>query len=430
MLVLGAASLAAGVEAGRACSCALPDARAALAQADGAFVGRLERRREASGRAVLTFSVERALKGSIGSRIEVRTAANGAACGIEVPVGTRVGLVLDRRGGSWQGGLCWQFDPEELLTAARPLPPPNGLGPVALVLGGEFGDVRLLALDARGRTLAYGRGDGRTGLVSVCPGGGLLAELVYTGPRTMLVIRRTSTLRVVGRQGVRLPGGRYAQRLHCVDPGGAQVVVFARGPSGDSPARSALYRVQRRALAAIWNGPAFDAAFTTSHAFLSAGRQGRSLMRVELGTGRVRALASLPSPAATLAVDRSGTLVAGVQTRLDRRSDVVRVDLRGARPRITTARIAADEGQAQVFWLPGARLLFAPTYGSTARVLDESLRTRSSFRWRAMSSAVVGNRLFGTDLSLSLHRAELPSGPQRIARRLPGRTNVIVSAAG
>jgi hypothetical protein len=85
---------------------------------------------------------------------------------------------------------------------------------------------------------------------------------------------------------------------------------------------------------------------------------------------------------------------------------------------------------AQVFWLARGRLLFVPTYGSTARVLDDSLRTRSSFRWRAMSAAVVGNRLFGTDLSLSLYRADLPTGPQRIARRLPGRVNVIVSAAG
>ena len=429
-LLLFLVTLAAGVESGRACSCALPDARAALAQSDGAFVGRLESRRDSGREAVLTFSVERALKGSIGSRIEVRTAANGAACGIELNVGTRVGLVLDRRGGSWRGSLCWQFDPEELLTAARPLPPPNGSGPVALVVGGEFGDVRLLALDAKGRTLAYGRGGGRSGLVSVCPGGGLLAELAYTGARSVLVMRRTSTLRIVRRQSVRLPGQRYAQRLHCVDPGGTQVVVFARGPSGDSPARSALYRVQRRGLAAVWNGPAFDAAFTTSHAFLSAGPRGANLVQIELGSGRVRTLASLPAPTATLAVDRSGTLVAGVQPRLDRRSNVVRVDLRGARPRIATARLPADESQAQVFWVPGRRLLFVPTYGSTARVLDESLRTRSSFGWRAMSSAVVGNRLFGTDLSLSLYRGDLPSGPQRVARHLPGRTNVIVSATG
>jgi hypothetical protein len=98
ILVLGAAALSAGVEQGRACSCALPDPRGALAQADGAFVGKLVSRRLEAQAAVLTYRVERALKGAIGATVEVKTASNGAACGIEAPVGTRVGLVLDRRG--------------------------------------------------------------------------------------------------------------------------------------------------------------------------------------------------------------------------------------------------------------------------------------------------------------------------------------------
>ena len=122
-MLLFLVTLAAGVEAGRACSCALPDARAALAQSDGAFVGRLVSRREADQRAILTFSVERTLKGSLGSTVEVVTASNGAACGIELRTGTRVGLVLDRRAGAWNGHLCWQFQPLELVTAALPLPP-------------------------------------------------------------------------------------------------------------------------------------------------------------------------------------------------------------------------------------------------------------------------------------------------------------------
>ena len=430
VVLVVASSLAAGVDDGRACSCALPDAREALARSDGAFVGTLESRRAAGQNALLVFRVDRALKGSIGRRVTVVTPSNGAACGIELQIGTRAGLVLDRMGGAWHGSLCAQFEPSELLAAVLPLPAPNGRGPGALVLGGECGDVRLLALGAKRRTLASGRGGGRSGLVSVCPGRGVLAELAYTGSQTVLVIRRTDTLRVLRRQSVRLPGQRYAQRLHCVDPGGAQVVVFARGPSGDSPAKSALYRVQARGVTALWNGAAFDAAFTTAHAFLSAGPRGTSLVRVQLGTGRLGILATLPRPTATLAVDRSGTLVAGVHTGPDRSSDVVRVDLRGARPRITTVRLPADEGLAQVFWLANGRLLFVPTYGSTARVLDESLRTRSRFRWRAMSSALAGGRLFGTDLSLSLYRAALPSGPQGVARRLPGRSHFLVSATG
>ena len=129
VFVVFAATLAGGVESGQACSCALPDPRAALAQADGAFVGTLVSRREGDQTTVLTFSVEKALKGAIGRTVEVSTASNSAACGIEVRTGTRVGLVVERRGGTWSGYLCWQFDPDELLAAAKPLPAPNGRGP-------------------------------------------------------------------------------------------------------------------------------------------------------------------------------------------------------------------------------------------------------------------------------------------------------------
>lgn len=425
VLVVAAAALAASVEPARACSCALPDARAALAQADGAFVGKLVRRRESGTEAVLTYSVEKTLKGAIGATVEVRTAANGAACGIEAPVGARVGLVLERRDAAWHGHLCWQFDPEELLGAALPLPPPNGRGPVALVVGGEFGDVRLLTLDGKGRTLAYGRGDGRTGLIAVCPGRRLLAELAYTGPDTTLVVRKLATLRVVRRQTLVLPGQRYAQRLWCADSRGASAIVFARGPT-DPPARSALYSVRAGRLDAIWKGAAFDAALTSSSAYLSAGIRGATLVRIALATGRKRTLTTIPAATSALEVDPAGTRIAGISTRFDRSALVVHVDL--ASGRVTSARLPADEGMAQVFWLRDGRLLFAPTYGSAARVLDHSLRTRARFGWRAMSSVVVGNRLFGTDLSLSLYRAELPAGPQVTARRLPGRTNVIVSA--
>ena len=425
VVVLLGSLLAAGVEDGRACSCALPDPRAALAQGDGAFVGTLVSRRDAGQQAVLTFSVERALKGSIGSTVEVVTASNSAACGIELQSGTRVGLVLDRRGRAWQGYLCSQFDPEELLAAALPLPAPNGQGPVALVVGGEFGDVRLLALDASGRTLAYGRGGGRAGLVSICPGRRRLVELAYIRPGTMLVARETRTLRIVSRERLRLPGERYAQRLSCHHRTGSNVVVFARGPSGDSGAGSALFRVAHGRVSEIWTGAAHDAAITSTTAYLSGGLTGTNLVRVDLNGRRVRRLATLPGPTTALAVNRTGTLFAGIHARLDRSAQVVRVDLRGENVR--TVRLPADVGQAQVFWLPGERLLFVPAYGSSARVLDASLRTRSEFRWRATSAAVVGSRLHGIDISVALFRASLPSGPQRVARRLPGRPQLIVA---
>jgi hypothetical protein len=175
------AVLAFSVEPASACSCVQPDSWAILKQADGAFVGSLVERREAGqGRAVLTFSVERAVKGRIGETVEVTTADNGAACGIESPIGQRVGLFLDRQANRWFGHLCWQVSPEDLLAAAV-LPAPNGNGAPALFVGGRFGPARTLALDARGRTLAYGMGSGNALQHSPCPGGTRVAELVQRG---------------------------------------------------------------------------------------------------------------------------------------------------------------------------------------------------------------------------------------------------------
>ena len=428
MLVLLAATLAGRVESGRACSCALPDPRVALTQADGAFVGTLVSRRDAGQQAVLEYAVERTLKGSIGKAVEVRTASNGAACGIEAPVGTRVGLVLERRDGAWHGHLCWQFDPHELLAAANPLPAPSGRGPVALVVGGEFGDVRLIALDAQGRTLAYGKGGGRAGLVSICPGKQRLTELAYTGAGATLVVRATRTLRIVGRRQLHLPRQRYAQRLRCQVRSGAAAIVFARGPTG-TPAGSALYRVGLGRIAEIWRGSGYDAAITPTRAYVSAGIRGKTLLAVDLRGSPVRKLAELPAATTSLALNRTGTLLAGVQIRTDRSARVVRVDLGRTRAKVSTARIPANEDLAQVFWLPADRLLFVPAYGTTARVLDAALRTRSRFRWTAATAALSGSEMFGIDISLALFRAELPSGPMRVVRRLPGRPTLVVATA-
>ena len=104
-------------------------------------------------------------------------------------------------------------------------------------------------------------------------------------PRSSFV--RPPTLRIVRRQRVALPGQRYAQRLGCEDRSGASVLVFARGPLGDSPAKSALYRVRAGRMEAIWNGAAFDAALASSIAYLSAGARGTKLLRVDLGDGSV-----------------------------------------------------------------------------------------------------------------------------------------------
>ena len=254
-LVAISAALAVRVEPGRACSCALPDPRTAMARADAAFVGTLvSRRKFGSGDSavLLVFSVERNLKGPLGKTVEVLTGRDGAACGIELPVGSRIGLVLDDTATGWEGSLCGQFSPDDLLTAALPLPAPNGRGRAALFVGGGFGPARMIALDDKGRTLAYGRGVGTASALSVCPGGKRVAELAYLDPGREVAIRDTRSLRVVRRVPLRLPG-RYPLEVECENATGSRVVVFATGP-GDAGAQSAIYRLTGRRLTAVWHG--------------------------------------------------------------------------------------------------------------------------------------------------------------------------------
>ena len=86
-----------------------------LPGADGAVVGTVLERSEAGATARYLLRVEQVYKGEINNRVEVVTAADGAACGLEARVGDRLGLLLDRVGGEWRSGLCSQVDPDEFL---------------------------------------------------------------------------------------------------------------------------------------------------------------------------------------------------------------------------------------------------------------------------------------------------------------------------
>ncbi len=353
---------------------------------------------------MLVFSVERSLKGSIGRTVEVRTAADSAGCGLEAPVGTRVGLVLERRGGAWHGYLCWQFDPAELLAAALPLPPPNGRGPVALIVGGGFGESRLAALDARGRTLAYGRGTGRVGLLAVCPGGRRLAEVAFVGSGQRLVIRATRTLRIVRRQALSLPRGKYAQRLACEDQAGASVLVFST---------SGLYRVNDARLRTLWSGACLR---RRAHGAARVPKRGRERPSTPQRRRTHRPSATGGLTPGTNRCDGAQQLGNGTgRTARPVRSPVRD---RSGRPREALAtghygKTPERSRERTALLASNRRLLFVPAYGTgTSRVLDASLRTRSRFRWTATSAAVIGSRAFGIDLTRSLSARGASVGPR------------------
>jgi len=125
---LAAASLAFAGDA-LACSCAPVDLVRDIPRADGAFIGTLLERDDRESTSTLLFRVEQVYKGEIDGRIEVETALGGAACGIEAPVGERLGLLLERDGDAWRSSLCSQVDPSAFLDLAdiedNSLPPTN-----------------------------------------------------------------------------------------------------------------------------------------------------------------------------------------------------------------------------------------------------------------------------------------------------------------
>jgi hypothetical protein len=121
-----------------ACSCRPVDLQRDLHKADGAIIGTVLDRRTTEASVLLLFRVEQTYKGDIDNRVEVETSRDGASCGLELPVGERVGLLLDRNGELWRTNLCSQVDPAEFLALANvednSLPPFNWGGIVVGVL--------------------------------------------------------------------------------------------------------------------------------------------------------------------------------------------------------------------------------------------------------------------------------------------------------
>jgi hypothetical protein len=95
-----------------ACSCLQwGNPKEELAKAKGAFVGVYLGRKAlpgSPGATIYRFRVERRLKGAFGRDIEVVSADNGAACGLEVQKGHRYGLLLHRFKKRWHSSLCEQ----------------------------------------------------------------------------------------------------------------------------------------------------------------------------------------------------------------------------------------------------------------------------------------------------------------------------------
>ncbi len=438
LLCVTVVGLAGTVEPAQACSCAVGDPRTALAEADAGFVGVYLGGRQGpvgSRVTVHSFQVEQVVKGVLPAVLEVVSSDSGASCGLELPRGQRVGLLLTRTGSNWTATLCALMAPETLRQAGTPLPRPASPGPVRLLVGGRFGSVRTLALDAAGRTVAYGRGEGESVLVTACPGGRRMAELARDGSSLRLAVRGTRSLRRLREVGIsRLLAGMYPSALLCRDAAASEIFVFGTTDgSGTASARSRIVRLRGRTLRTLHRGSAHGARFGSERAYLSEGPFGRDLVTVDLRTGLERELARLPERTGVLTPSPDGRNLAGiVPTGPASPAQLVLVELsrRPAALRTTPLGISLPYASGDVVWLDRRRLAYLPSAspGGEVRVFDVALRRLGRIPgWEVTRSVVVGGLAFGLTGD-RLRSARLPGGPATELRRLVGPFTLSLAA--
>jgi hypothetical protein len=99
----------------------------------------------------------------------------------------------------------------------------------------------------------------------------------------------------------------------------------------------------------------------------------------------------------------------------------------GTDGRVRSARLPSNVG-GEVAWSNG-RIVFLPRWSAgSALVYDARLRPVGRFAWASAASAVRGGRAYGVN-GMQLASAELPDGPARVVRALPGPvTHALVPA--
>ena len=403
-VLIGLVAVGVGLAAGgRAPACTLvlplhpPDPRAVLAEADAAFIGTLVDVRPkdppppgpgpitVAGPYVFTYAVAERIKGDLPDRVEV-VAWSSATCGLDGPVGRRIGLLLRGKPGEWTAGLSDQVDPDWLRRGALPLPEPNGVGAPAFLVGGRFGVVRTALLDAAGRTLRYGAGRGGVTALSVCPGRRAVVELVARDGAVFLATRTLPSLTLISERRL-LPSG-YGDSVFCRDRSGstslATVLVFDR-----KEPETRLVRVTPVGSRTLESGKELAVAVRGEEAFVS-GADGRLGVR-NLRTGQWRFVVSTVLMLRRLAVSPDGRRLAGF-TAAD---GLTVVDVQ--RRTVTTYNVAWSPLNT-VSWLGRDRL--AASSGGELRLFDSTLQPVGGPQlWRVHTTAISAAGAFGIDHS-------------------------------
>lgn len=392
--VLACAALLAQAGPALACSCAELDPRERLGDGDVAFIGRVAAKRALGGsrsfdeRYEYTLAVERDFNADLGPELTISSITSGATCGFEWEPGQRVAAFLYRQGGEWSTSLCSLVSPAELVRATVPYPTPLGQGRMRVLVGGEYGSARVMALDDDG-ILAYGRGRGSVEALARCPGGRRVAELV-SGPRgTRVAIRSLRTLDVLRSRGV----DRDTIALSCADAAGDRLYAATLSYARRRPwSRVRIDALRARSAERVATVAGEIVELRRGRAFVAGPSRVRA---IDLDSGRVRSLARIERPV-SIASSPDGRSLAVLGERslrvLSRRS-VVGMDV---------------PGSAALSWLDSGRLLLAGY--RAVRVLDAgTLRQTSRHRLGGYLFASTPSQVFALE-RYRLRRLDLASG--------------------
>jgi hypothetical protein len=295
-----------------------------------------------------------------------------------------------------------------------------------MYVGGRFGPARVIALDAKGRTLAYGVGSGNVRQHAACPGGRRVVELVERRSELVAAVRELPTLRLMREQ--RLPEHDYGvASLRCIDAFGDKLALFSSNPD----ARGILEQITRQRVTRLWSGPAFYASFSGKIAIVQAfGRSGTKLVSVDLRTGRASVLGSVRATGLyELSPNAAASRLVGTSYEEGCRTapcaHLVVVDLR---PRPRARRIPLPtECCGSARWITGDRFAYAGD--GAIRIYTKWLRLTGRIAgWSASEPVVLARTVYGVRHGGALVRVTLPSGPVRVVQRLPGTPELITAS--
>lgn len=118
------------------CSCAMLEPAELLEFSPVAFVGTITGavpvvQRNMGDAHAISFEVDTVLAGQVPTQVEVVTAGNSAACGIDAVVGTRLAVFAADDGDQLTSNVCSTADPDTAIKALGPGTAPTGEGQLA-----------------------------------------------------------------------------------------------------------------------------------------------------------------------------------------------------------------------------------------------------------------------------------------------------------